>query len=126
MQPNQEEGPDPSTWAPTMNLATQAIDDWQPDSSPEPFMSHAPRAGVKDKPKKGVKDWREVQRPVPHVDYVPRWCRFCEIVKPDRTHHCRHCGTCVMQFDRKFPMLCRGLTGRSLPMDRAMRGMGKP
>ncbi|WVQ91896.1 hypothetical protein IAS59_005701 [Cryptococcus gattii] len=60
MQPNQEEGPDPSTWAPTMNLATQAIDDWQPDSSPEPFMSHAPRAGVKDKPKKGVKDWREI------------------------------------------------------------------
>lgn len=99
MQPNQEEGPDPSTWAPTMNLATQAIADWQPDSSPEPFMGHAPPAGVKDKPKKGVKDWREVQRPVPHVDYVPRWCRFCEIVKPDRTHHCRHCGTCVMQFD---------------------------
>ncbi|KAE8540516.1 hypothetical protein D1P53_003463 [Cryptococcus gattii VGV] len=70
MQPNQEEGPDPSTWAPTMNLATQAIDAWQPDSSPEPFVGHAPPAGVKDKPKKGVKDWREVQRPVPHVDLI--------------------------------------------------------
>lgn len=88
-------------------------------------MGQAPPPEVKDKPKKGVKDWREVQRPVPRVEYVPRWCRFCEIVKPDRTHHCRHCGTCVMQFDREFLMLCHGLTGRSLPVDRAMCRMGK-
>jgi palmitoyltransferase len=42
-----------------------------------------------------------LQRPVPRVEVGPRWCRFCEINKPDRTHHCRHCGTCVMAFDRE-------------------------
>jgi hypothetical protein len=43
----------------------------------------------------------QLQRPVPRVEFGPRWCRFCEINKPDRTHHCRHCGTCVMAFDRE-------------------------
>ncbi|OWZ34149.1 vacuolar protein [Cryptococcus neoformans c45] len=99
VQPNQDQGPDPSIWAPTMNLATQTVEDWHPNSSSAPFTGQAPPPETKDKQKKGLKDWREVQRPVPHVEYVPRWCRFCEIVKPDRTHHCRHCGTCVMQFD---------------------------
>jgi palmitoyltransferase len=25
----------------------------------------------------------------------PRWCRTCEIVKPDRAHHSRDAGRCV-------------------------------
>lgn len=28
-----------------------------------------------------------------------RWCRFCKMHKPDRTHHCSKMGTCVLQFD---------------------------
>lgn len=59
-------------------------------------------AGKGSQARKEVTDWREVQRPVPRVEIGPRWCRFCQINKPDRTHHCRHCGTCVSQFDRKF------------------------
>ena len=50
-------------------------------------------------------DWQTVERPLPDVHYGPKWCRFCHINKPDRTHHCRHCGTCVMQFDRKLHLL---------------------
>lgn len=25
-----------------------------------------------------------------------RYCRFCRVIKPDRAHHCRQCGTCVL------------------------------
>ncbi len=66
-------------------------------SSPDASMESAKKAA-----KKGVKDWREVERPMPRLEVGPRWCRFCEVNKPDRTHHCRHCGTCVLQFDREF------------------------
>lgn len=41
-----------------------------------------------------------VPRPTPSVSSAPRWCAHCKIIKPDRTHHCRHCGTCILQFDR--------------------------
>lgn len=44
---------------------------------------------------------RYVPRPVPNATLGPRWCYHCHIVKPDRTHHCRHCGTCILQFDRE-------------------------
>lgn len=42
-----------------------------------------------------------IPRPKPFVPTGPRWCQYCTLIKPDRTHHCRHCGTCVLQFDRK-------------------------
>lgn len=45
--------------------------------------------------------FRYVRRPNPVVDVGPRWCQHCKIIKPDRAHHCRHCGTCVLQFDRE-------------------------
>ncbi|KAL7412425.1 DHHC palmitoyltransferase-domain-containing protein [Mrakia frigida] len=32
-----------------------------------------------------------------------RWCGFCEIVKPERSHHCRMCGTCVLNMDHHCP-----------------------
>lgn len=43
---------------------------------------------------------RYVPRPNPIANLGPRWCQHCKIIKPDRTHHCRHCGTCILQFDR--------------------------
>lgn len=48
---------------------------------------------------------RYVRRPNPVVNLGPRWCQHCKIIKPDRTHHCRHCGTCVLQFDRESWLL---------------------
>lgn len=27
----------------------------------------------------------------------PRWCRKCDAWKPDRCHHCRSCGQCVLK-----------------------------
>ena len=32
-----------------------------------------------------------------------RWCSKCEHVKPPRTHHCRHCGTCILNMDHHCP-----------------------
>nr|ODO04468.1 vacuolar protein [Cryptococcus depauperatus CBS 7855] len=96
---NEGAGPDPSVLAPTINLANEAVDQWHPNPSSAPFMNLSATQKASKKSKAKVRNWREVERPVPFVEYVPRWCQFCEIVKPDRTHHCRHCGTCVLQFD---------------------------
>lgn len=95
-------GPDPSEFAPVSNLVNSAFrssDVWP--SSPVASSADQPLKVAENGKKKGVKDWREVERPMPRLGTGPRWCRFCEINKPDRTHHCRHCGTCVMQFDRE-------------------------
>lgn len=34
-----------------------------------------------------------------------RWCRHCCASKPDRAHHCRLCGTCVLQMDHHCPWI---------------------
>ncbi|ODO08533.1 vacuolar protein [Cryptococcus wingfieldii CBS 7118] len=89
--------PDPSTLAPTFNLASQTIHRWTSHNGSAD--TTRPSAPMVQMPPKGVKDWRQVPRPLPYVEYVPKWCSYCEIVKPSRTHHCRHCGTCVQQYD---------------------------
>jgi palmitoyltransferase len=41
----------------------------------------------------------------------PRYCKKCQCVKPDRTHHCSTCGQCVLKMDHHCPWLatCVGL-----------------
>ena len=41
----------------------------------------------------------------------PRFCKKCQCVKPDRTHHCSTCGQCVLKMDHHCPWLatCVGL-----------------
>lgn len=34
-----------------------------------------------------------------------RYCERCEIVKPYRAHHCRHCGTCILGMDHHCPWI---------------------
>lgn len=34
-----------------------------------------------------------------------RLCNECEVIKPDRTHHCSQCGQCVMKMDHHCPWL---------------------
>eukprot|EP01064_Diplonema_japonicum_P012072 TRINITY_DN1954_c0_g3_i1.p1 TRINITY_DN1954_c0_g3~~TRINITY_DN1954_c0_g3_i1.p1 ORF type:complete len:303 (+),score=12.91 TRINITY_DN1954_c0_g3_i1:55-909(+) len=29
----------------------------------------------------------------------PRYCKTCEVFKPDRTHHCSACGRCILKMD---------------------------
>jgi len=131
-------GPDPSTLAPVANLMSVALHQATSGQDSATTLTGRPSedvglmraAGKKDHVAKNnaVTDWREVQRPVPRVDLGPRWCRFCQINKPDRTHHCRHCGTCVMQFDRESctrGITCGQLTPRSLPLDRSVCWMGQ-
>ena len=52
---------------------------------------------------------REVPLSGPLHPYL-RYCNKCEIVKPYRTHHCRHCGTCVLNMDHHCPWIgqCAG------------------
>ena len=33
----------------------------------------------------------------------PRFCRFCLMVKPDRSHHCSVCNKCVLKMDHHCP-----------------------
>lgn len=39
------------------------------------------------------------ERPLPPHYPGLVYCRFCKIFKPERTHHCRHCGTCVLAME---------------------------
>ncbi|KAI8903151.1 DHHC palmitoyltransferase-domain-containing protein, partial [Gorgonomyces haynaldii] len=34
-----------------------------------------------------------------------RWCKKCEIMKPDRAHHCSICGICVLKMDHHCPWI---------------------
>ncbi|KAF9541576.1 palmitoyltransferase for Vac8p [Mortierella hygrophila] len=36
-------------------------------------------------------------------DGSPRWCELCQIVKPDRCHHCKECDQCVLRMDHHCP-----------------------
>lgn len=41
-----------------------------------------------------------------------RWCSKCQAPKPDRCHHCRQCGRCILKMDHHCPWLmdtCIGL-----------------
>ncbi|GAA5800995.1 hypothetical protein HPULCUR_006435 [Helicostylum pulchrum] len=44
----------------------------------------------------------------------PVWCNICCIWKPDRTHHCRVCGTCVLKMDHHCPWVngCVGVSNQ--------------
>lgn len=36
---------------------------------------------------------------------LKRVCKFCKVIKPDRSHHCRFCRKCVLKFDHHCPLL---------------------
>lgn len=44
-------------------------------------------------------------------DGTVRFCKRCNVFKPDRTHHCRQCGMCVLRMDHHCPWftICIGL-----------------
>ncbi|RSH92394.1 hypothetical protein EHS25_008809 [Saitozyma podzolica] len=95
-------GPDPSMLAPITNAVGSALAPHASHqmSSSATLATQRPPTSMSKKGKRGdLESGDQLQRPVPRVEFGPRWCRFCEINKPDRTHHCRHCGTCVMAFD---------------------------
>jgi hypothetical protein len=47
---------------------------------------------------------------VDHKSALKRICKFCLIIKPERSHHCRQCRKCVLKYDHhcKFLSNCIG------------------
>ncbi|KAK3606384.1 hypothetical protein CHS0354_042022 [Potamilus streckersoni] len=43
---------------------------------------------------------------------IPRYCEKCKCIKPDRSHHCSVCGSCVLKMDHHCPWVnnCVGFT----------------
>ncbi|KAF7455785.1 DHHC zinc finger domain-containing protein [Cryptosporidium felis] len=43
-----------------------------------------------------------------------RYCKVCQVWKPDRTHHCSECGKCVLNMDHHCPWInnCVGFYNR--------------
>jgi hypothetical protein len=41
----------------------------------------------------------DVEWPFPATRLGQAYCNHCNIWKPDRAHHCRHCGTCVLAME---------------------------
>ncbi|WVF69567.1 hypothetical protein IAT40_004345 [Kwoniella sp. CBS 6097] len=92
-------GPNPSEFAPVANLIGSALPNSDGPAVANPYPNPDQSLSATNHGNNKVRDWQTIPRPLPAINTQPRWCRFCEIVKPDRTHHCRHCGTCVLQFD---------------------------
>ncbi|KAI9482716.1 MAG: DHHC palmitoyltransferase-domain-containing protein [Benjaminiella poitrasii] len=40
---------------------------------------------------------------VSRQDGQPRYCHLCQTYKPDRTHHCKECNSCVLKMDHHCP-----------------------
>ncbi|KAG0207830.1 palmitoyltransferase for Vac8p [Mortierella sp. NVP41] len=60
----------------------------------------------------GQGDWQDIEAAqdgpaatlcISKKDGSPRWCDLCQIVKPDRCHHCRECDQCVLRMDHHCP-----------------------
>ncbi|ORX34082.1 DHHC palmitoyltransferase-domain-containing protein [Kockovaella imperatae] len=92
------EAPEPSQLVPISHLVSDFVRGSETEAPGSAALSREAKT-------RGPKDEIYVERPVPLPQTGPRWCRYCEINKPDRAHHCRHCGTCVMQFDHHCPWI---------------------
>lgn len=52
-----------------------------------------------------------------------RYCKHCELFKPDRAHHCRHCGVCILRMDHHCPWLgvCIGFRNHKYQLIKFMK-----
>lgn len=42
-----------------------------------------------------------------------RYCKWCVKYKPDRSHHCRICKTCILKMDHHCPWICNCVGGKN-------------
>lgn len=49
------------------------------------------------------KDFNLSQTESDHQTYWRKWCSKCKQYKPERTHHCKSCGKCVLKMDHHCP-----------------------
>eukprot|EP00929_Paragymnodinium_shiwhaense_P066866 TRINITY_DN33597_c0_g1_i2.p1 TRINITY_DN33597_c0_g1~~TRINITY_DN33597_c0_g1_i2.p1 ORF type:complete len:345 (-),score=68.19 TRINITY_DN33597_c0_g1_i2:96-1130(-) len=72
-----------------------ATADWMPELDKLPSASRTPSGNA----------------PTPASQYElktsgqPRFCKWCNCFKPDRTHHCRVCRSCILRMDHHCPWI---------------------
>lgn len=49
------------------------------------------------------KEFRLPEQESLHQTFWRKWCSKCEQYKPERSHHCKACGTCVLRMDHHCP-----------------------
>lgn len=70
-------------------------------------MPHTTVKGGKEGDEEGTFKRKVYREPPVRLPLHPntRYCERCELVKPYRAHHCRHCGTCVLGMDHHCPWI---------------------
>ncbi len=51
----------------------------------------------------------------PEPDQWRRWCRYCHAYKPERTHHSKQMGRCILKMDHYCPWTCNAVGFKNLP-----------
>lgn len=68
--------------------------------------------GLRTSQRRGEVEAPNAYRTVKRSTGTRRWCSKCNAPKPDRCHHCRKCGTCILRMDHHCPWVmdsCIGL-----------------
>jgi hypothetical protein len=84
-----------SFWRVATTSAGNPVQNWKSEFAPQPMDSNG-----------------ELGMQLIHTDTVElktdgssRFCKKCDVDKPDRCHHCSICGRCILKFDHHCPWL---------------------
>ncbi|BFZ55373.1 hypothetical protein PYCC9005_002413 [Savitreella phatthalungensis] len=85
-----------------------------PPGSPSGRVAHADDGKLSLLPQHSMRSAAETLRAVTRKsDGGKRYCSKCDYTKPDRAHHCRACGQCVLKMDHHCPWLATCLGYRN-------------
>lgn len=70
--------------------------EWRADEAMEGDLRR-PGHGESDRPPPPVRECKQSGE--------PRFCKWCDMLKPDRCHHCRICRSCILRMDHHCPWI---------------------